>query len=272
MPASDPTVEFASHRWADWRSPDFARLDPQRTVAVLPLGATEQHGPHLPLSVDTVLVEGVLSAALAQLSTTDPVLVLPTQSVGLSTEHTAFAGTLSLSPQTTLQLWLDLAASVARAGVKKLLLFNAHGGHVGLMDVAAREMRGQFGLTVFSSHWYQLPLGEAMAAFSEPEQRFGVHAGDVETSMMLALQPERVDMAQARRFVSASEVRAAQFTLLGDGRSAKLGWHMQDYNPHGAAGDAAAATRAKGDRLVEQSAAQLVRLLRELVAFEPLKV
>ena len=270
MSAPNPSVEFASHHWADWRSPDFARLDPARTVAVLPLGATEQHGPHLPLSVDTVLVEGVLSAALAQLTAADPVLVLPTQSVGLSTEHTAFAGTLSLSPQTTLQLWLDLAASVARAGVKKLLLFNAHGGHVGLMDVAAREMRGQFGLTVFSSHWYQLPLGDAMAVFSEQEQRFGVHAGAVETSMMLALQPGRVNMAQAQHFASASQTRAAHHPLLGDGRSAKLGWHMQDYNPLGAAGDASAATRDRGEALVQQSAAQLVRLLRELVAFAPL--
>ena len=270
MSASNPLVEFASHRWADWRSPDFARLDPTRTVAVLPLGATEQHGPHLPLSVDTVLVDGVLQAALAQLTAADPVLVLPTQSVGLSTEHTAFAGTLSLSPQTTLQLWLDLAASVARAGVKKLLLFNAHGGHVGLMDVAAREMRGQFGLTVFSSHWYQLPLGDALAAFSEHEQRFGVHAGAIETSMMLALQPERVDMTQAQHFASASQSRAANHALLGDGRSAKLGWRMQDYNPLGAAGDASSASRAKGEALVQQSASQLVRLLRELVAFPPL--
>ena len=270
MSATNPSVEFASHHWADWRSPDFKRLDPQRTVAVLPLGATEQHGPHLPLSVDTVLVDGVLAAALAQLTSHDPVLVLPTLSVGLSTEHTAFAGTLSLSPQTTLQLWLDLAASVARAGVKKLLLFNAHGGHAGLMDVAAREMRGQFGLTVFSSHWYQLPLGEAMDAFSAQEQRFGVHAGAVETSMMLALQPGRVDMTQAQHFASASQARATNHVLLGDGRSAKLGWHMQDYNPQGAAGDARAASREKGAALVQASATQLVHLLRELVVFEPL--
>ena len=117
-----PTV-LASHRWADLNTLDFAALDPARTVAVLPLGATEQHGPHLPLSVDTVLVEGVVKAALTHLSATDPVLVLPTQTVGLSTEHTAFAGTLHLSPQTLIQVWCDIGASVARAGVKKLLMF-----------------------------------------------------------------------------------------------------------------------------------------------------
>lgn len=261
---------FATHRWADWRTTDFAAIDPARTVAVLPLGATEQHGPHLPLSVDTVLVEGVINEAMGHLTPNDPVLFLPTLSVGLSVEHTAFAGTLSLSPQTTLALWLDLAASVARAGVKKLLLFNAHGGHVGLMDVAACEMRGQHGLTVFGSSWYQLPLGMAMQAFSAHEQRFGVHAGDVETSMMLALDPQRVSMSSAQNFESTATQRASHYNLLGDGRSVKLGWHIQDYNAHGAAGDASDATAQKGRALVQEAGTQLAVLLRELVEFSPL--
>jgi creatinine amidohydrolase/Fe(II)-dependent formamide hydrolase-like protein len=171
-------------------SQDFAQLNPARVVAVLPLGATEQHGPHLPLNVDSVLVDGVVDAALTHLDKQDPVLVLPTQTVGLSTEHIAFAGTLTLSPQTVISQWCDLGASVARAGVKKLLLFNAHGGNVGLMDVVARELRAQHGLIVYSSSWYNLPLDEkVMAQFSADEHRFGIHAGDIETSMMLALAP-----------------------------------------------------------------------------------
>jgi creatinine amidohydrolase len=179
------STALASHRWADLNTHDFAALDPARTVAVLPLGATEQHGPHLPLSVDTVLVEGVLNAALTHLAATDPVLVLPTQTVGLSTEHTAFAGTLHLSPQTLIQVWCDIGASVARAGVKKLLMFNAHGGNVGLMDVVARELRAQHGLIVYSSSWYNLPLDASVVAqFSAEEHRFGIHAGDIETSML----------------------------------------------------------------------------------------
>ena len=270
MSSSDHSAAWASHRWADLRTTDFAHLDPQRAVAVLPLGATEQHGPHLPLSVDTVLVDGVVSEALTHLTSSDPVWVLPTLPVGLSTEHTAFAGTLSLSSQTALALWLDIGASVARAGVRKLLLFNAHGGHVGLMDVVARELRGQHGLTVFGSSWYQLPLAASMQAFSAHEQRFGVHGGDVETSMMLALAPDHVAMSQAQHFDSAATQRAAHFQLLGDGRSAKLGWHMQDYNPHGAAGHASAATAAKGQALVREAGTQLAALMRELVTFQPL--
>jgi creatinine amidohydrolase len=258
---------LASHRWAELNTRDFAELDPARTVAVLPLGATEQHGPHLPLSVDTVLVDGVVNAALGQLVATDPVLVLPTQTVGLSTEHTAFAGTLHLSPQTLIQLWCDIGASVARAGVKKLLMFNAHGGNVGLMDVVARELRAQHGLIVYSSSWYNLPIDAGvMGQFSADEHRFGIHAGDIETSMMLALSPSSVNMAEAQNFASTSQDRAKHYAVLGNGKSAKLGWHMQDYNPQGAAGNASAATTAKGEALVHSAGEQLALLLKELVA------
>ncbi len=265
---STPTSQaLASHRWAELNTRDFAALDPARTVAVLPLGATEQHGPHLPLSVDTVLVDGVVNAALEHLAATDPVLVLPTQAVGLSTEHTAFAGTLHLSPQTLIQLWCDIGASVARAGVKKLLMFNSHGGNVGLMDVVARELRAQYGLIVYSSSWYNLPLDAgAMEQFSADEHRFGIHAGDIETSMMLALSPNRVNMAEAQNFASTSQDRAKNYAVLGNGKSAKLGWHMQDYNPQGAAGNASAATAAKGEALVQSAGEQLALLLKELVA------
>jgi creatinine amidohydrolase len=234
---------------------------------VLPLGAPEHQGPHLPLSVDTVLVDGVVNAALTQLAATDPVLVLPTQTVGLSTEHTAFAGTLHLSPQTLIQLWCDIGTSVARAGVKKLLMFNAHGGNVGLMDVVARELRAEHGLIVYSSSWYNLPLdADVMSRFSADEHRFGIHAGDIETSMMLALSPSSVNMAEAKNFASTSQDRAKHYTVLGNGNSAKLGWHMQDYNPQGAAGNASAATAVKGAALVNSAGEQLALLLKELVA------
>jgi creatinine amidohydrolase len=231
------------------------------------LGATEQHGPHLPLSVDTMLVDGVVNAALTHLTAADPVLVLPTQTLGLSTEHTAFAGTLHVSPQTLIQLWCDIGASVARAGVRKLLMFNAHGGNVGLMDVVARELRAQHGLIVYSSSWYNLPIDTVvMSQFSDDEHRFGIHAGDIETSMMLALSAHSVNMTEAKNFASTSQDRAKHYAVLGNGKSAKLGWHMQDYNPQGAAGNASAASVAKGEALLHSAGEQLALLLQELVA------
>jgi len=244
---------------------DFERLDPARTVAVLPVGATEQHGPHLPLGVDTVLADAMLDSALGRLAADLPVLVLPTQPVGYSPEHLAFAGTLSLSIETVVRLWTEIGEGVARAGVRKLLLFNAHGGHFAVMDIVARELRTRCGLIVYGCSWYNLPLdAQATGAFSAGEHRFGVHAGDIETSLMRAIRPQDVRMEQARDFDSASRGRSERFDILGNGRSAKLGWQMQDYNADGAAGDAAAATAAKGDALLASVGEQLALLLGEL--------
>jgi creatinine amidohydrolase len=271
MPSQTPTsAPDRTHRWDSLRSPQFKTVDASRAVTVLPLGATEQHGPHLPLSVDTVLVEGVVNAALPHLSAQDPVWVLPTQALGLSTEHQAFEGTLTLSPETVIALWCEIGASVARAGFKKMLMFNAHGGNVGLMDVVARELRAQHGLLVYSSSWYNLPLDEAaLAQFSAHEHRFGIHGGEIETSMMLALAPDLVDMSQAQNFTSSSQERAQRYPVLGNGKSAKLGWHIQDYNPSGAVGNAGAATAAKGQALVKSAGEQLAVLLRELMDLPP---
>ncbi|WP_395669177.1 creatininase family protein [Rhodoferax sp.] len=262
-----------SRYWADWTTRDFSQRQSEgtlaQTIAVLPLGATEQHGPHLPLSVDTVLVDGVVASAVQHLTDPVPALFLPTQAVGFSPEHAAFAGTLTLKSETLLRLWTDIGESVAASGVKKLVLFNAHGGQVGALDLVARDLRARLGMLVFSVNWYQLPLvgpqGEDVnALFGAHEHRFGVHAGDIETSMMLALAPERVDMAQAHNFASASEERARRFAIVGNGKSAKLAWQMQDYNPAGAAGNAAAATAHKGQALVDAAGRALAQLLAEV--------
>ena len=250
--------------WSQLTTRDFAALDVAATVAVLPLGATEQHGPHLPLGVDTVLADGIVAAALPLLPAQLPVLFLPTQQIGLSPEHARFAGTLTLSAETLIRMWNEIGAGVARAGVKKLVLFNAHGGHVGAMDIVARELRAAHGLIVYSVSWFNLLLGDAGAQFGADEHRFGVHAGDIETSMMLALAPQQVRMGEAKNFRSTSEQRAADYAILGNGKSAKLGWAMEDYNAQGAAGNAAAATAARGQAVVDAAAAQLALLLAEV--------
>lgn len=253
--------------WSELTTADFSRLDPAATVAVLPVGATEQHGPHLPLSVDQALVDGIVAAALPRLAPELPVLVLPTQQVGYSPEHAAFLGTLTLSAQTVIATWVELGECVARAGVRKLLLFNSHGGQVSFTDIVARELRTRCGLIVYGCSWWNLPLGDAVTGlFSPEEHRFGVHAGEIETSLMLALRPGSVRMAQARDFPSSSRQRAARYPVLGNGRSAKLGWAMQDYNPEGAAGNAAAATAEKGQAVLQAAGRELARLLQEISA------
>jgi creatinine amidohydrolase len=263
----------SSRFWADLSTLEFSdRLSSgaaAHTVAVLPVAAIEQHGPHLPLSVDTVLVNGVVAAALPHLSPELPVLFLPTQAVGFSPEHARFPGTLTLKSDTLVRLWTEIGESVAAAGVKKLVLFNAHGGQVSVMDLVARDLRARLDMLVYSVSWFNLPLVDALGRnvndlFSADEHRYGIHAGDVETSMMLALDPTHVDMAKARHFHSTSQDRASQFDILGNGKSAKLGWQTQDYNPAGAVGNAAAATGDKGQALVDAAGLGLARLLAQV--------
>jgi creatinine amidohydrolase len=262
-------MTLPSRFWADLCTRDFAQLDPARTIAVLPVAATEQHGPHLPLSVDTVLADGIVAASLTHLAPELSVLFLPTQAVGLSPEHARFPGTLTLKAETVLRLWTEIGESVAAAGVRKLLLFNSHGGQVSVMDLVARDLRARLNLLVYSCSWFNLPLHDSQgqdlnALFSAEEHRFGIHGGEIETSMMLALAPQRVQMDQARHFASTAQLRAQQFPILGNGRSAKLGWQTQDYHPAGAVGHAAAATAAKGEALVQAAGRALAQLLAEM--------
>ena len=264
-------MTLPSRFWADLCTRDFARLDPARTIAVLPVAATEQHGPHLPLSVDTVLADGIVAASLPHLPADLSVLFLPTQAVGLSPEHARFPGTLTLKAETVLRLWTDIGESVAAAGVRKLLLFNSHGGQVSVLDLVARDLRARLNLLVYSCSWFTLPLHDAQgqdlhALISAEEHRFGIHGGDIETSMMLALAPARVQMSQAQNFVSTAQARAQQFPILGNGRSAKLGWQTQDYHSAGAVGNASAATASKGEALVQAAGRALAQLLAELDA------
>ncbi len=200
-------MRLPSRYWAELTTRDFSGLaqapDIGEIVAVMPVGATEQHGPHLALSVDSDLVDAVVGAALPLLPAELPVLVLPTQKIGKSNEHARFPGTLTLGAETLIRVWTEIGACVAATGVRKLLLFNAHGGQVAVMDIVGRDLRARHDLIVYHSNWYDLPLADAaMAPFGPDERRFGVHGGDMETSMMLAIRPALVDMGQARDFAS----------------------------------------------------------------------
>lgn len=268
------TPALLSRHWSDWNTADLSlwlKAHGEQAIAVLPVSATEQHGPHLPLSVDSDLAQFIVNACAAQLPESIPALFLPVQCVGYSPEHAAFAGTLTLKSSTVLALWTDLAESLARSGVRKLLILNTHGGQAGLLDVVARDCRARLQMLAVSSNWYDWPLldaqgREVMQGFSAHERRFGSHAGQVETAMMLAGKPERVQMARAEAFSSSSEQRAATLPVIGNGKSARLAWQAQDLNPQGAVGNAAAANAEQGQTLIDAAARSLTQLLADLHA------
>ena len=251
--------------WQDLASPEFAALDPEATVAVLPVGAIEQHGPHLPVAVDTCLNEAIVRRALELAPAGLPALVLPTTAVGKSNEHVDYPGTLTLSAETLGRVWYEIGASVRRAGVRKLLLFNSHGGQPQVMQIVARELRIDHGMLAVAANWFSWGLPDGL--FDAVELRHGIHAGAVETAMMLAVRPDLVDMAAAADFVPVTVADDLDYPRLRALGAAGLGWQTQDLHGEGACGDATRATAEAGRAIIDHAARCLVELLEELVRF-----
>lgn len=252
--------------WADQKASVFRDL-PADLVAVLPVGAIEQHGPHLPVSVDRDLVEAVIDRVLPQLAGHQNVLVLPTLAVTKSNEHDRHPGTLSLSADTLLATLRDIGASVARTGVQRLVLFNGHGGNNAVLDIAARDLRIAHDLIVANCSWF------GFAAFEEVMQgadlSYDLHAGDCETSPMLAAKPELVDMRLAKDFIPAMRNWEKTNNFIGlTGQAARPAWIIDDLNADGACGNAAAATVEKGTQLLDNSARNFTTFLEEFSRFD----
>ncbi|MEM7044441.1 MAG: creatininase family protein [Pseudomonadota bacterium] len=260
------TGSGGSGYWQDLSSGAVEALDHAGTIAILPVGAIEQHGPHLPLGVDAMINQGILECAMASLPPGLQVLALPMQPVGKSDEHVSFAGTLTLSAETLIRVWTEIGQSVARTGIRKLVLFNSHGGQIAIMDIVARELRIKDRMLVMAHSWFAGGLPEGL--FAEEEVRFGIHAGAIETSMMLHLRPELVDMAKAGTFEPLPATMVSEgyrrLSPVGQGR---MGWMAEDLHPSGACGDAASADAERGRQLVEHAAKTLVELLIEVDRF-----
>lgn len=261
-----PAPGLHSRYWADHTSEALSRMDRGRLIAVLPVAATEQHGPHLPLSTDTAIVDGIVRATGPKLPADLPVLFLPTAPVGKSNEHSRYPGTLTLSLATLVAYWGDLAASVVRAGVRKLVFFNSHGGQMNAMDIMARDLRERHGMLVVASNWYTLGLPEGL--IGEHELQHGIHGGELETSLMMALAPADVRTELRQNFGSLTETLARECKHLSITPRGKIGWQTQDLNPLGACGDATQASAEKGRAVLEHVSDRFIELLREVDAFD----
>ncbi len=252
---------IAARHWQDLAWTDFAAL-PEDAVAVLPIAAIEQHGPHLPVSVDATINAGILARALDLVPADRAVLALPMQSVGLSVEHLRFPGTLTLSAETLIAVLTEIGRSVLRAGVRRLVFLNSHGGQPQPIDLAARRLRAD-GMFAVNCHWGRLGLPPSVT-LDPLEKRHGFHGGLVETSLMLHLRPDLVRMEHARDFRSAWIAQEERFSVLTPEGSVSFGWETQDLHPAGALGNAGAASAEAGRAILEHAAARLVQLWDEV--------
>src|SRR5258708_28714655 len=187
--------------WTDIHWPDVSGAAPGRWIAVLPLAATEQHGPHLPVGTDVMIAQAYLARVRELLPDNIPATFLPLQPVGISTEHIDYPGTLTLPAEAALQSWTALGDSVARAGVKKLVMVTSHGGNSAAMTLVAQDLRARHGLLAVTTAWSRLSAPEGMLAAEA--LRHGSHGGAVETSIMLARREQPVRPAKIAAFPPA---------------------------------------------------------------------
>ena len=241
--------------WNDFRADEFDEIDPMSAIALLPLAAVEQHGPHVPVGSDTIIAEGMLAGLRANMPDDLHIRILPVQSVGKSNEHGFAAGTLTLAATSALMAWSEIGLCVARAGFRKIVIVNSHGGNADLMSILARELRVKAGMLAVKCSWGS--FGTPRGLFSDFELAHGLHGGDVETSLMLELAPATVDMSRADRF-SLIE------TPVPPVGPTSYGWIATDLNPAGVVGDAHLATAEKGRATLEHQVAGLIELLRKV--------
>ncbi|SFK51094.1 creatininase family protein [Methylorubrum salsuginis] len=252
--------------WLDLTTEEVRTRDMGRAIAVLPVAAVEQHGPHLPLGTDTFIAQGYLDRVAALVPETLDVWLLPVQAVGKSDEHDAFPGTLTLTAATALTAWTEIGTGLHRAGCRKLVIVSSHGGNSPLMDLVAGELRGRFGMIAVTTAWSRLGLPEGM--FPEAEIRHGIHAGGIETALMLALRPDLVRTDAIADFEPRMVAMEQDFSLLRAGRPAAFAWKTQDLHSSGALGDARLGTAEKGRAALEHGARAFVTLLGEIGRFE----
>lgn len=252
--------------WMEMTWREIADAETGRWIAVLPLAAVEQHGPHLPLGVDTYIAEAYLARVGGLLPDTLPVTFLPVQRIGISSEHLSYPGTLTHAATTAVAAWTEIGESLARTGVRKLVLVTSHGGNVAAMELVARDLRARLGMLAVTVGWHR--FGYPDGTFSADEKKHGIHAGDIETSLMLAAMAGAVRMEHAADATPATIAMSREFKWLGAYRPAGFAWMTQDLNPTGAIGNATLATAEKGEAALKQGAKAFVELLVEVDRFD----
>lgn len=253
-------------RWDELTTSEVREHATHDPVATLLVAAVEQHGPHLPLSTDRIIGEGILDAALERVSSDTRVLLLPVQTLGASAEHEGFAGTLSLDAATLETTLFDIGASVARAGVRRFVVVNSHGGNRAVMDTVALRLRQAFELLAVKASYFRFPRPDDVS-LPDAEWRHGLHGGAVETAMMLHLRPDLVRTDAIRSFPSLGQEMEGTLDHLGPEGPASFAWAAGDLSPQGVTGDATLADADLGGRLVRHYGGYLAGVLDDAQRF-----
>lgn len=250
--------------WLDMTTEDFS--DSAGWIAVLPVAAIEQHGPHLPVGVDALIAKAYLERVRALLPADLPAIFLPVLEIGTSDEHRAFPGTLTLSAATATRVLFEIGESVHRAGVTRLVIANSHGGNVSIINTAALDLRVRLGMLAVTCSWSRFGYPDGL--FDAQELAHGIHGGAIETSIMLAAYPQLVRIDRIADFPSCAIAMESRFRWLRPDGQVGFGWMTQDLHSSGAVGDARGASAAKGEAVLMHGAREFVRLLDDVKRFE----
>ena len=248
-------------------SPEIAALPKDKAAVVLSVASIEQHGPHLPCVTDSLVGQTLLGMALERLPAEVQVWVVPPLCYGKSNEHRPFAGTLTLSAQTLAAVVRDIALSVARAGFKRLVLLNSHGGNPPVLDYIARDLHEETGMHLFSIMISRMGLPDPV---TDPnENAWGMHAGDSETSWVLALAPELVHMERTAADGVGDYPRMPEgIRHLAVRGPVGFAWLTADLSAVGVLGNPRGATAEKGHAYLAATVEKLAGVLEEIASFE----
>ena len=251
--------------WTDFAASEYQDIDPEKTIAILPIAAVEQHGPHLPVGVDMLLNRGCLELLIERAPADLDIRILPIQQVGKSNEHIWAKGTVTHTAHTLIDAWFELGQSVSRAGIKKLVFINSHGGNEEIMGIVARELRVREQMLVVKTGWTRFVPPDGM--LDDVERRHGIHAGDLETSLMLHFRPDLVHLDQLQDFRSIAARDEQQYKYLRPTGTHAYAWIASDLNPAGAVGNALNASAERGKVFADAEVTGMLELLAEVERF-----
>ena len=244
--------------------PEVEAIDKRNALVVLPLGATEQHGPHLPLYTDTLISSGVLKRAMDRLSEEKPVYMLSPITISKSNEHRGFPGTLWIGAKTLYDVLFEVGRSVHESGFRKLCFFNGHGGNLGILQAVTRDLRDEYDLLTF--------VGDASSYLDAPslpegvdprELELGIHANFFETAMVKAMHPDLVhDELAAPSFPDLPD------TKIGMSGPAYAQWITKDWSKSGVFGDPTHVSKEIADDYLECSIQGTMQFIIEMLEYE----